>query len=302
VRFLNQGEAVLDGEVVQHTLSSLVEAVLTRLAEQGANETVLEREWSAIAETDREEESFCLASARLGLDPYSEGLDVKAEILGVAEKLYGRVYEDFLNAVNPEGIVTGLNWVSRGARTIESHRGQGTNRTARLRDAVRGSANGDVTQPWRIGYSQARDVRSALEIPVESALNLNGLILSRKRLVDDRGLQAVGGTANGGEPLAILGRPYRAETERFTLGRALWHALFEDDPLFLVTSAYTERQRVERAFAAELLAPAEGIRQRLAGASEIGVDDLEAVARHFRVAPVLVQHQLENQLIGRVRE
>lgn len=302
IRFLSRGERVLDREVVLHALSSFVEAVLTRLAEQGANETLLEREWRAIGETDAEEESFCLAAARLGLDPYAEGLDVKNEILGVADKLHGRVYEDFLNAVNPEAIVTGLNWVSRGARTIESHRGQGTNRTARLRDALRGAANGEVTQPWRVGYAQAQEVRSALQIPVGTALYFSELILARKRLIDDRGLQAVGGTANGGQPLVILGRPYRTETERFTLARGLWHALFEDDSLFLVTSAYTERQRVERAFAAELLAPAEGIWQRLAGVSEIGIDDVEAVARHFRVAPVLVQHQLENQPAGRVNE
>jgi len=80
------------------------------------------------------------------------------------------------------------------------------------------------------------------------------------------------------------------------VSRALWHILAEDDPIFLVTASYTDRQKVERAFAAELLAPAHGIEQRLA--SEIFVeDDLEELADHFGVSVKVVEHQLHNQLM-----
>lgn len=84
---------------------------------------------------------------------------------------------------------------------------------------------------------------------------------------------------------------------RFTLSRALWHFLAEDDPIFLVTASYTDRQKVERAFAAELLAPAEGIEQRLT--SEIFVEEnLEELADHFGVSVKVVEHQIQNQLIA----
>jgi Zn-dependent peptidase ImmA (M78 family) len=73
--------------------------------------------------------------------------------------------------------------------------------------------------------------------------------------------------------------------------------LYEDDPLFLVTGAYTDRQKMERAFAAELLAPAKGIAERLGGTPDVVLlEDLEEVAQYFRVSPMVVEHQVENQL------
>lgn len=305
VRFLNEGEAVVDAAIVRRTLSSLVEAVLTRLSEQRIQGTVLAEEWQSVSTADSEEEAFNLASARLGLDPYSEGLDHRAEILAVADKLHGEVYEDFLNAVNPDGIGAGLDWVGRGVRTIASHKGQGTNRSARLRQALSSQINDDLAnaavRPWHVGYRQAKATRTYLEIPVDGPLDLTGLVLSRKRMVDDRGLQALGGSTDGRGPLVVLGRPYGRDTERFTLARALWHAIYGEESVFLVTGAYTDRQKIDRAFAAELLAPAEGIGRRLNGVSEIGTDDVERIARHYRVPPVLIWHQLENQLVGQIR-
>ncbi|WP_371779714.1 ImmA/IrrE family metallo-endopeptidase [Streptosporangium subroseum] len=87
-------------------------------------------------------------------------------------------------------------------------------------------------------------------------------------------------------------------SRRFTLSRALWHYLWEPEPIFLVTTAYTDRQKVERAFAAELLAPAEGISELLGNAPERAVpDDLEGIADHFQVSPMVIKHQLENRLL-----
>jgi Zn-dependent peptidase ImmA (M78 family) len=83
-------------------------------------------------------------------------------------------------------------------------------------------------------------------------------------------------------------------------GRALWHALFEQDSRrFLITSSYTERQKVERAFAAELLAPAAGVQRQLGvGADEATIEDLDDVGDHFGVSSLLIGHQVENQLLA----
>ena len=51
-----------------------------------------------------------------------------------------------------------------------------------------------------------------------------------------------------------------------------------------------------RAFAAELLAPAAGIRQFL---DRLGRQDdlaLESTAQHFGVSPILIRHQYDNQV------
>jgi Zn-dependent peptidase ImmA (M78 family) len=65
---------------------------------------------------------------------------------------------------------------------------------------------------------------------------------------------------------------------------------------FVLSSARSQDEKVARAFAAELLAPTEGIRLAL---ETIGKDDdsaLESVARRFRVSPLLVRHQYDNQI------
>lgn len=56
-----------------------------------------------------------------------------------------------------------------------------------------------------------------------------------------------------------------------------------------MTTAYTERQKVERAFAAELLSVS----------PEIAIqDDLDGIAAHFQVSPMVIKHQLDNQLLA----
>ena len=86
---------------------------------------------------------------------------------------------------------------------------------------------------------------------------------------------------------------------RFTLSRALWHCIWDDAPIFAVTSAHTQRQSVERAFAAELLAPADGIASLLESPPEVASDEeLEQIAEHFGVASMVIGHQVRNQLVA----
>ncbi|OKJ32722.1 hypothetical protein AMK25_31060 [Micromonospora sp. TSRI0369] len=68
----------------------------------------------------------------------------------------------------------------------------------------------------------------------------------------------------------------------------------------MVTTAYTDLQKVERAFAAELLAPAEGIAGQLSVESiHLGAEEreIEELARKYQVSPMIVQHQLDNQIL-----
>ena len=95
----------------------------------------------------------------------------------------------------------------------------------------------------------------------------------------------------------VLGREQHVDSERFTLARALWHILRQPDEQFLITPAVTNRQKTERAFAAELLAPAEGLAELIGqDPDNIGVEELESAERHFHVSSLIIQHQIANQL------
>ncbi|MGH3697539.1 MAG: ImmA/IrrE family metallo-endopeptidase [Pseudonocardiaceae bacterium] len=113
-------------------------------------------------------------------------------------------------------------------------------------------------------------------------------------------LQAVG-VAPGDfvRPAIVLGRAAFATSTRFIQGRALWHRLIKNESTVLITTSYTDLQKIERAFAAELLAPAEGIRIKLPlPPSEVVQEDLGSVAEHFGVSPILIERQIENQILS----
>jgi len=55
-------------------------------------------------------------------------------------------------------------------------------------------------------------------------------------------------------------------------------------------------ERIARAFAAELLAPAEGINRLLRNVDSDTDAALESVALEFNVSPLVVRHQFDNQL------
>ncbi len=297
VRFLSQGEALLDSPVVERVLSSLVEAVLIRLAEQGVTNTALEKEWSEVRRVDKDEEEFCLAAARLGLDPYSEAIEIESDILRASEELSGNIFGDFLDAVSPRRIGAALDWIASAGRLINASARRVDGSVSGLRSHTARRTEAQNARPWERGWRQASEVRELLGVSPVDAFAIDDLVESRTQRTDDRGLQAVGGTDSEVKPVVVLGRQQPKETKRFTLARALWHVLYEEDALFLVTSAYTDRQKTERAFAAELLAPARGVAERLEGALDVVLsEDLEQVARHFRVSPMVVYHQVENQL------
>ncbi|MCA1709171.1 MAG: hypothetical protein LC808_40180, partial [Actinobacteria bacterium] len=113
-------------------------------------------------------------------------------------------------------------------------------------------------------------------------------------------VQAVGvAPGTSGRPAVVLGRALHASSRRFIQGRALWHRIAKEEPTFLITTSYTDLQKVERAFSAEFLAPAEGITSKLeVPPGEAIQEDLGSVAEHFGVSTILIEHQIENQIIN----
>lgn len=309
IRFLTYGDCRVESELVMHEFELLVSETLTRLSEQGVTGTVLENEWAAIQQTGPEEAEYCRAAARLGLDPYSGAEPYEKEIIRAAETLSGEVLTDFLNAVNPDHIESALTWLSSGRSTIERRPSEidaalsesdapGVAVVPELRAAHRASLSAEDA-PWDVGYQQARIVRSQIASDITARLAVDRYVPSRIRQAPDTSLQALGASTDQRPPLVIVGQRRTANSNRFTLSRALWHCIWDDSPLFIVTTAHTYRQRVERAFAAELLAPADGIAALLESPPETASqEELEQVAQRFGVSSMVVEHQVRNHLIA----
>ncbi|MGH3272962.1 MAG: ImmA/IrrE family metallo-endopeptidase [Streptosporangiaceae bacterium] len=310
IRFLTHGDCRVGSELVQHEFELVVTETLTRLSEQGVTGTVLENEWAAIQQTGREEAEYCRAAARLGLDPYADAEPYEQDIMQVGETLSGEVLTDFLNAVNPQHIGRALTWVSSGRSVIE--------RRPAAREALRPSESNApeagllqelrakrrelvsaLGAPWDVGYQQARAIRRQIAPDATARLAVDRYVLSRSRQAPDASLQALGASADQLQPLVIVGQRRPVTSNRFTLSRALWHCIWDDSPLFIVTTAHTHRQRVERAFAAELLAPADGIAALLESPPEAASqEELEQIAQRFGVSSMVIEHQVRNHLIA----
>jgi hypothetical protein len=280
-------------------LADLVESILAHLGEAGIKKTPLSDEWAAIQATDNEEAEFCIAAARLGLDPYTEAKKYEDEILRAADVLSEDLLGDFLDAADPQQIGASLDWVNAVSKDVEMLTAPEEGRLAAVTSSAAESTNWSTLPAWEIGWEQARTIRAALGVRDDETFDVERNIANAVRPIADRGLQALGRTEPGRSPSVILGRSSTENAKRFALARAAWHVLWRESPAFLITSAYTDRQKVERAFAAELLAPAAGIADRLGGdPATAGLDEIEDAARHFRVSPMIVQHQIENQLIA----
>jgi IrrE N-terminal-like domain len=293
IRYLSHGYKFIASATVSRVLAGVVESVIARLHDQGIADVPLFDEWDTIQQADEDEVQFCLAAARLGLDPYSEAELFEEALVRAGQELSGALLEDFLNAVDPHKIDAGLNWLSAARKSVSESVG-GQELLVQLREVVRGNGSSQGRLPWQVGWEQARHLREELHAAPGEPIDPSQYMISLTRASGDRRLQAMGGTGrNHRSPTVVMGDSVNQNARRFTLSRALWHFLV-DDPVFLVTASYTDRQRVERAFAAELLAPAEGIQQRLSSGT-LMEEELDEIAEHFGVSVKVIEHQIRNQ-------
>ena len=88
---------------------------------------------------------------------------------------------------------------------------------------------------------------------------------------------------------------------RFDLARLLAERLLgpgETDPMRAVTKSYTYRQKAQRAFAAEFLAPIDAVDAFLA--EDYSEDGQNEAAEHFQVSPYTIRSLLvNNHRVGR---
>jgi len=298
IRYTTHGESLLRTAYLEAAFQDVVHSTITRLEEAGVQDTPLQREWEALLRTPDDERDFCVAAARLGLDPYDVPQPMSDAIIRVGREVDADLLSDYLDAVDLDRVDSGVDWLKRSAAIIhEMAQGGQVGTPLDLTQAASGPQS-PAYLPWERGYDQAVSLREVLDIPVTESFPVEDFFAVRKHRFDGRGLQALGAPANGHKGALVLARSVPRGPARFTQGRALWHSIFESSrSQFLLTEARSDRNRTARAFAAELLAPAEGI------ATVIGSDpvlasqsDVEHAAQHYRVSPLVVQFQIRNQL------
>ena len=264
----------------------------------------------AVRSADDEESRFCRAAARLGWDPYAIDDRQRDQVLVLAERL-GTVFDDAAPVLDPSDLDAGSCAI---VDTLEEAKGNalplrclGTVRKGR------GPEPDANLEPEQAGSTLAKRLRQALGAPAEPVRTWEDLAcmldeepkvlesvllpagrLARVPFVD----AAVTATEDGRPGLAV--RESSARGLRLTLCRALAELVAAPGTTALVTKAMTDRQERSHAFAAELLAPASWLAEKISG-PVANHGTVEKLASELDIAPRVVADQIITHRIARVR-
>ena len=295
IEFVAEGKATVARDQLQKELGGVVEAVLERLRSLGHRQdsvvSDLQDPWDAIKALDPEEDEFCRAAALLGVDPFAVEQEMEEAITAFWQHTGTAIREDMLASLDEATLPGASRWLDHTRAWLEGEDNDNGNEWAAIRH---GLPPVPMTTPWQQGYALARSLRRALDhgdgrfefaAPGQPALHHRETAMPSSRM---EGLVAADGPA-----CAITRQKRETTARRFVLARALGDYMGRSEAgLGILTTMDTMRQARSRAFAAELLAPAESLLPRLADGVE--ADVIHDLGQEFAVSPWVIRHQIRN--------
>lgn len=291
IRFLSGAELLLSPAAVELELRRFVEDTIQQLEDAGIVKTPLQEEWGAIASADEEVIAFCRTAAALGLDPYDLRDSETSLVLSLGSGITDAALVAELAASTQLSDAEAAHaWLRDALDHIES-----LGDAPSLALPFEPLPLGRWRRPWRLGYERAERVRDLLGFAPDERLDVEDLVVIAG--VQSGAPHRIAGLAKArGEGTAVAVPSEASErARRFAGARAIGRRTFDDSPRGLLLTGRDEyAAKVERAFAAEFLAPAAGL-ERFLGDSTSD-ESLIRAADEFGVSFRVIEHQLENQL------
>ena len=310
VRFIERGDAWVDSGEFQETCADFINQVIHRLAHFGIEDTFLQQEWDAIQSADEDEARFCETAAGIGWDPYALDDASRDLVIAISDQL-GDLLDEALPALDANNPKAESDDIERAVDDAKSN-GVPLERIRKIRQSelVRGANH--AISPWESGYDLARRLRRNLDIgdePLSDMAKLADALEEDRDLLDKAArpveslerVQMIDGVVlwNDDLPGFAFRRSGHESGQRFAFCRALGETLTSPSDA-LITRAHSERQQRNRAFAAEFLAPADGLMKMVAARPAVDLSDIDEIAERFGVSPFVVKHQIENHNLARV--
>ena len=291
IEFVDDGSERVARDELETELRNLIDAVIERLHGRPDTATAadnLARDWHAVNDLDAEEIEFSRAAALLGVDPFDVPDEVAAAIVAFWERADLSVRDDALATATEDSLVRVADWLD-GAIATFAH----TPNTTDWPSIRRALPNMTTAEPWKRGYALARATRERVGAngaridfqPRGPLAILHGQTEPPSSRI--HGLVAT-------DTPACVTVPRGQTGTRFLIARALGEYLGRAVPgPGLLSSLATDSQAQSRAFAAELLAPAEALRRRITGDS-VEPEQADDLAQEFDVSSELIRRQLQN--------
>ena len=287
--------------VLEQSIDRFIVCVLELLNERNVRDTNLHRLWHDLKRA-REDEAlsrFRRFEARLGHDPDEVDENEILTSLADATRLGHDALEEL--AAHPwQGI-----GVPSAAEVVEESRLHGFD--SRPQDAVRLDSRDGIPawgscEAWKVGVTAARALRRQEALNGETIENsrLADLAGTMQAAVDahDRPTRLISFTFDDGGGSRLTLRSKWETGRRFDLARLVGDRLCGggEEPLLPATQSYTYRQKVQRAFAAELLCPFEAVDAFLG--DDLSEERRDDAAERFKVSPLTIRTLLVNN--GRI--
>ena len=293
IEFVDEGLETVARDELDTELRNLIDAVIERL--HGRPDTApaadnLAQVWNAVNGLDADELEFSRAAALLGLDPFDVQDDVADGIVAFWARTEPSLREDALATASEYAQLPWLAaWFDGVLPALEAE--EHDNDWAHVRRALPPPSL--AFEPWTRGYTLARTARERIgadggrfDFPRRGRMAIPHQP-SQPPSTRIHGLVAA-------ETPACITVPRGQSGTRFLIARALGDFLGRSTPgPGLLSSLSTDRQAQSRAFAAEFLAPAEALRQRLAG-NDLEPERADDLAEEFGVSSQLIRHQVRN--------
>jgi DNA-binding MarR family transcriptional regulator len=200
---------------------------------------------------------------------------------------------ELASTISHDELRKSLSWVADEVRGKAK-----TNSLARLPELRRAATAHSDLEPWRIGTNRAGVLRE--QIGLEEDRSIGGL----KGLVRSLGGDSQFASSSAGEELLrgfqtrgdeipiIIAKEEGPNSTAFLVSRAIGDYLVHGSREAPIANIYSNRQAIGRAFAAEFMAPAQGVIHMI---DEENVP-LATVAEHYGVGREVVRHQYENNI------
>jgi hypothetical protein len=306
VRYLGSPPVQVTAEAFEVGIDDFVERVLARLSAFKELGSDLASLWGEVRSERANEEAYALRQleALLGFDA-------------------GEAPEELMQGLLDSAGTAGRKAVNEIAAASKGNAGQ------LVRDALESAEASDITirlastpdvqslfekqadmkaLPWQRAKRAARLARDVWGVPKGPVSNeaLSDLLeLPKERLEAGAGAAlgiAAGLRRNGGDDaVSVVQRAKASTARRFEIMRLVADHIVTpvDDHLLPVTTAKTDRQKFQRAFAAEFLLPFEELCEKLGDPAfaddEIREDEIEDVAAQYQVSPLMVRTSLVNR-------
>ena len=297
IEFVDEGQHNVEPEELELEFRNLIDAVLERLhghPEAGVAADNLGRTWMAINDLDDEELEFSRAVALLGIDPFDVPDQVADAVAAFWEHVDPSIRDDAL-ALASGGLLDPVSdWLSDATEALAQE--PQDNNWSDIHQTLPPPAG---VEPWTRGYALARATRDRIGVndePIDLAQVGPLAIPQHETNPPSARIHGLVGT----ETPACMTAPRGPTGTRFLIARALGEYLSRSVPGHgLLSSLATDRQAQSRAFAAEFLAPANSLRQRIGG-EYVHIEQTDDLALEFGVSSELIRRQIQNQNVAKI--